>query len=124
MENKYPLYPQLTEAGEEEAQSIINRFKEDIKKVADEAIGKLYCDVAIYIDSDSWTNFRNELMDGFRDYNNRKIQGEYDFKEIRAQIYKEYREDINEDLNQDILKENEDFKKRNEQLMNDLHNRY
>ena len=50
------------------------------------------------------------ILDGYKNYNNRKIQAAYDFKKIRAEIYKEYREDIVNDLNQDMLKEIEELK--------------
>jgi len=105
MSEKYPLYPTLSEQGNKDAQALMDAFKEKLKIVAEEVIGDFYCDVAIYIESDSWTNFRNELMDGFRNYDNRKIQGKYDFKEIRHAILKNHKEDIVEDLNQDLLKE-------------------
>ena len=49
-------------------------------------------------------------MDGFKDYNNRLVQGEYDFKQIREKIYKDYREEIIKDLNQDMIKEIENLK--------------
>lgn len=110
MSEKYPLFPNLPEEGEKEAQALIDRFKERLKVVADEIIGELYCDVAVHIESDSWTNYRNELMDGFRNYDNRKVQGEHDFKEIRQAILKNHREDIIADLNQDMLKEIGDLK--------------
>ena len=104
-EKEYPLFPELPEAAQEEAQALIDRFKEEIRKAADEAIGDLYVKVMPYIESDTWQNFRNELLDGFKDYRNRKIQGEYDFKTIRQQILKHHREDIVNDLNQDLLDE-------------------
>jgi hypothetical protein len=110
MSKEYPLFPELPIKGQEEAQVLIDKFKESIKKAADEAIGELYCDVAVYIESDSWQNFRNELMDGFRNYNNEKIQGKYDFKEIRQAILKNHKEEIVADLNQDMLKEIDDLK--------------
>ena len=116
MREEYPLYPKLSEEGKKEAQLIIDDFKENLKKVAKEAISAFYCDVAMYIESDSWTNFRNELLDGFRDYNNRKIQGEYDFKKIRQAIYREYRDEIIKDLNRDLVEENEELKKTIESL--------
>ena len=115
MNDKFPFYPALNEPGEEEAQALVDRFKSKLKEAADEAIGTLYCDVATYIETDSWSNFRNQIMEGFRNYDNRKIQREYDFKKIRAEIYKEYREDIIADLNQDLLEENEQLKKDLEQ---------
>ena len=108
--SEYPLYPELKEPAAEEAQNLIDKFKEQLKKAAEKAIGNLYCDVAIHIESDSWTNFRNDLMEGFRNYDNKKIQGEFDFKKIREEIYKEYRDEIIADLNQDYINEIADLK--------------
>ena len=115
MNNEFPLYPRLNEPGEEEAQALVDKFKSKLKEAADEVIGTLYCDVVTYIETDSWSNFRNQIMEGFKNYDNRKIQNEYDFKKIRAGIYKEYRDDIIADLNQDLLKEVETLKKDLEQ---------
>ena len=115
MKDKFPLYPKLNEPGEDEAQALVDRFKSRLKEAADEVIGTLYCDVATYIETDSWSNFRNHIMEGFKNYDNRKIQNAYDFKKIRAEIYKEYRDDIIADLNQDLLEENETLKKDLEQ---------
>jgi 5,10-methylenetetrahydrofolate reductase len=106
----YPLYPELKEPGAAEAQALVDRFKEQLKEAAEDVIRQLYCDVAVYIESDSWTNFRNEIMAGFKNYNNRKIQGEYNFAEIRKQIYNEFKEELLPELNQDLVKENEDLK--------------
>ena len=110
-EQLYPFFPELPEAGAVEAQELVDKFKKQLKKVANEVIGDLYCDVACFIESDSWTNYRNKIMDGFRDYRNNKIQGAHDFKEIRQQIYKKFRDEIIEDLNQDMLEEIESLKK-------------
>jgi hypothetical protein len=101
----YPLYPELSEKGQEEAQKLVDRFKAEITKAADAAIADLYCDVVVHIESASWTNFRNDLMDGFKNYDNRLVHGEYDFKEIRQSILKNHRNDIIADLNQDMLEE-------------------
>jgi hypothetical protein len=124
MSEQYPLFPKLSEDGNKDAQAIIDKFKEAIKKVADEAISDFYCDVALYIESDSWGNFRNEIMDGFRNYDNRKIQGKYDFKVIRQAILNHHREDIVADLNQDMLEEIEGLKKTIESLQRMIDNRY
>jgi len=118
--DEYPLFPELSEAAREEAVQLIESFKEKLKKVAEEIIGDLYCDILPYIESDSWTNFRNDLLDGFLNYNNRKIQGEYDFAKIRRAIFEEYRNEIIKDLNQDLLKENEELKKEVKRLREEL----
>lgn len=109
--SNYPLYPTLSEEGNEQAEKIIEKFKADLSKVAEEAITTLYADIPLYIETDSWSNFRNQIMSGFKDYNNRHIQNKYDFAEIRQSILKNHREDIIADLNQDLLLEIESLKK-------------
>ncbi|OEU68669.1 MAG: hypothetical protein BA863_16510 [Desulfovibrio sp. S3730MH75] len=112
--NEYPLYPELPEAGKQEAQRLVDKFKEQLKeqieKAAEDALSDLYCNIVPHIESDSWTNYRNAMMDGFKDYNNRKVQGEYDFKKIRKAIYKDFKEELVADLNQDLLDEVEKLK--------------
>lgn len=101
----YPLYPLLSEEGKLEAERVIELAKKRIKDVCDEALGEIYMGIPRYIESDSWTNFRNDMMDGFRDYRTRIKQGEYDFKQIRQTIYNEFRAEIIADLDQDNLAE-------------------
>ena len=107
--NEFPLFPELTEHGQIESQKLINRFKEELVKASEGIIGNatgvFYSDIVQYIESDSWTNFRNQMMEGFKNYDNRKIQGEFDFKEIRKQIFEQFKEEIIKDLDQDNLKE-------------------
>ena len=116
MSDEYPLYPELSEAGREEAQRLIDKFKKKMKEAADEVLGELYVDVACFIESDSWTNFRNALLDGLRGYKNRKVQAGYDFKKIREKIYFEYRDEIIKDLDQDNLKKIAELEKINSGL--------
>ena len=115
--DNYPLYPTLAEAGEGEAQELIDKFKEAITAAADLAIGDLYCDILPWIEGDSWTNFRNKILDGLCDYKNASTYF-YDFKKIRKAIFEEYREDIIKDLNQDMVKEIETLKSTIEWLQN------
>jgi len=112
MNAEYPLYPELTEEGKKEADMWLQNFRDKMKKVAEEVVAETYTSCVEYIESDSWTNFRNEILDGFRNYNNRKIQAEYDFAAIRTEIFKQFRDEIIVDLNQDLVKENEELKKR------------
>jgi hypothetical protein len=109
-DKEYPLYPELPEPGAQQAQALIDRFKEQVKKAAEECIDDFYTDIVPHIESDSWTNYRNAMMDGFREYGNRMTQGEHDFKKIRQQIYKDFRDEIVADLNQDLVKEIERLK--------------
>lgn len=121
MEKESPFYPILSEAGSKEAQELIDVFKAKLIEAAKDVISSLYCDVAVFINSDSWTNFRNKILDGYKDYNNSKFSDvKYDFAEIRKQLYKDFREDIIKDLNQDMVKEIEELKNRIESLQNFL----
>lgn len=110
MNKEYPLYPTLSEEAKIEAQLIMDRFKEQMGKLCEEVLSQLYCDVSAYIESDHWTNYRNDLLAGFQNYGNRKIQASYDFEKIRRAIFKEYRDEIINDLNQDLVRENEELK--------------
>jgi len=105
IDKEFPLFPTLSEEAQKEAQELLELFKTRMKKVADEVIGDLYADVVPYIESDSWSNFRNELLAGFQDYSNSKIQGQYDFSKIRQAIYRLHRDEIVADLNQDLVEE-------------------
>jgi len=124
MSKEYPLFPELSEEAKQEAQSLFDSFRVAMTKICEETLSRLYTDVAIYIESDSWTNFRNELLDGLQDYGNRKIQAEYDFKRIRQAILKEHKEDIIHDINQDMVAEIESLKKELEQALEFNHSRY
>ena len=123
MSDEYPLYPELTEQGKEEAQKIMDSFKPRLAKLLDEVMSDLYTDVSYYIDSDHWTNYRNALMDGFKGYNHGKANHEYDYKELRQAIYKNHKEEIVKDLNQDLIEENEKLKAQIEQLQKQLSKR-
>ena len=108
MSEEYPLYPSLTEHGEKEAQRIMDSFKPKILALVSELMDDLYSEVSMYVESDHWSNYRNELLDGFKGYNSESH--EHDFKELRQAIYTNNKEAIDKDLNQDLLKEIEDLK--------------
>jgi len=124
MRDEYPLYPELTDQGKEEAQKIMDSFKPRLVKLLDEVMGELYTDVSYYIASDHWTNYRNALMDGFKGYKNGKTNHEYDYKELRQAIYTNHKEEIVKDLNQDLIKENENLKADIERLHEQLTERF
>jgi len=123
MSDEYPLYPHLTAQGEEEAQKIMDSFKPKLVKLMEEVLGDLYADVSYYVESDHWTNYRNALMDGFRNYGSGKPNHEYDYKELRQAIYINHKDKIVNDLNQDLVAENEQLKKQVEDLQQLLHER-
>ena len=120
MSEEYPLYPELTDQGKEEAQKIMDSFKPKLVKLMEEVLGDLYTDVSYYVDSDHWTNYRNALMDGFKGYSGGKANHQYDYKELRQTIYRNHKEEIVRDLNRDLVEENERLKAQIEQLQQSL----
>ena len=110
MEND-KLYPKLSEKGEKEAEAILQEFKEKMTEVAKDALSEFYISLSGYIESDSWHNFRNELLDGLKGYKNAKIQERHNFVKIRKQIFEENKKEIIKDINQDLLDEITSLKK-------------
>jgi hypothetical protein len=104
-------YPKLTEMGQLEAQELVENFKSKLRKAAHEIISDLYTEIPDYIESDSWTNFRNTILADLCDYSNQREKHGRDFKRIRQSIYEENKEQINKDLNQDLLGEIESLRK-------------
>ena len=106
--------PELPKGGAEEAQELIERFKKDmltsIKDEAESIIGELYSDVMPFIESDSWKNYRNKMMDAMKNYQRLKEHFPDDCVAIRKAILEENREEITKDLNQDLVKEIERLK--------------
>jgi uncharacterized protein (UPF0297 family) len=116
MSEEYPLYPELTEQGKQEAQRIMDSFKPRLVNLMNEVLGDLYTDVSYYVESDHWSNYRNALMDGFKGYGSGKPNHAHDYKELRQAIYRNHKDEIINDLNQDLVAENNELKKLVEQL--------
>lgn len=112
-DKEFPLFPELTEDGKKEAQAVMDNFKAALMKAAgsfiEEASSEFYTNVIQHVESDSWANFRNELLDGLTDYRN-QAHAEYDYAKIRRAMFEEYRAEIIQDMNQDLVKEIDSLK--------------
>jgi len=102
--------PKLTEEGKIEAALLVKKIVENIKKELDD--NSFYCDIPLYIESDSWNNFTNSLLEGLKDYSSAKVIHAYDFKKIREVMLRDFRDEIINDLNQDHLIEIKVLKER------------
>ena len=109
-------YPELPEAGLIEADKLVDKFKKELMKVASDTIGDLYGGIMPHIESDSWSNFRTQLMTELRGYSKNTMFSSYELKDIRQGILKEHREELISDLNQDLLDEIESLKKQIEYI--------
>jgi len=111
MEETPSCYPELSELGKLEAQELVENFKSRLRTAAGDIIGQLYTELPDYIETDSWTNFRNTILQDLCDYRNNRVKHGWDFKRIRESIYQENKDQINKDLNQDLIEELESLKK-------------
>lgn len=53
-------FPELNEKGNQDALHLVERFKSKLQACASETIGELYCNLLPHIETDSWTNYREE----------------------------------------------------------------
>ena len=104
-EERYPLYPSLSDKAAEEAQTLLENFKEQLKKAANDALDDIYCNVVNHIESDSWTNFRNAFSEGVADYKHSKLADKGLIERTRRSILKHHRDELINDLNQDLVEE-------------------
>jgi len=118
------IYPQIAEQGKEEAQELMNEFKEKMLKLSEGILNDLYIDVTSYVESDHWQNYRNKIMYGLCDYTEQRKHSFYDFKELRAAILAEHRESLIADINQDLINENKSLKEQIEFMRQVERDRY
>lgn len=87
-----------------EAQSHIDKFRHKMKEIAEECLGEIYVNITPYIETDSWTNYREalriELQHEYK-YSNFKQDWAVDF---RRAVFVENREEISKLIESDILK--------------------
>ena len=86
-----------------ECERLIESFKKNLTKAADEAISNLYVDILPHIESDTFLNFKNDAMSAIKGYATRYVldTGDYTGLAIRNQIYQEHKEEIAKLIDQD-----------------------
>jgi hypothetical protein len=87
-----------------EGQAFIDKFRSRMKDIAEETLGELYCNIMPYMETDTWTNYREAL----------RIELEHEYKysnfkqawatNFRRAVFVENREEISKFIEQDILK--------------------
>lgn len=96
-------FPTLTEEGKKQAERLIEGFKVGMARAAERAIGEFYGDILPYIESDAWSNFRQQIVEEVCGYGRTLTRDSLDAKHIRYALLKHHRAEIIEDLNQDHL---------------------
>lgn len=93
-----------------------------MENVIDGVLNNIYTDVVPWVESDSWSNYRNSIINSLTDYSSlsRNEKHSHIWKTIRKKILDENREEIINDLNQDFLEEIEELKKENKELYDQL----
>lgn len=89
---------------QKEGQAFIDKFREKMKAIADETLGELYVNIMPYIETDTWTNYREELrLELEHEYKYSKFKEDWAVNFRRA-VFVENREEISKLIEQDILK--------------------
>lgn len=105
--SKEDLYPELTEDGQKKAQDLIRQFNQAIeitfREAAERATSQFYTDVLPYIESDAWSNFRNQIIMGMSNYNN---LAKHEAEIVRRSIINNHWDELKKDLDQDLVNEN------------------
>lgn len=83
-------------------EEVMASFSKQLKRLQDDTISELYCDLLPYFQDDLISNVRTSII---RDLKYSEQRYGYDFVEIRKTILKENRDELIEDLNQDNLNE-------------------
>jgi hypothetical protein len=108
-------FPELTELGKQEAERLVEQFKKRLKSAAEEVLGKLYCDVLIHIETDSWTNYREAIRlemqrQWFSDHKHLLHSEEAWASEIRKAFYTQFKDELTDarvrDLEAEVKKLN------------------
>ena len=85
-------------------QEIFDNYKKDFLDIADKALGELYTDVAVFFESDMYSNYREEIrLEMSHEYKYSKFKDEW-AKDLRRAIFVENREELSELISDDILK--------------------
>jgi hypothetical protein len=87
-----------------EAQGFINKFRKQMKDIADETLGDLYCNIMPYMETDTWTNYRESLrLELEREYKFSNFKQDWAVNFRRA-VFVENREELSKLIEADILK--------------------
>ena len=98
---------------QESVEDVLLKFKNDVIRVQTDAISTLYCELLPYFEDDLISNMRIQMI---QDLKYSELKHSRDFKDIRAKIFKEHRDEIVNDLNQDNILKIEELQKVIEEL--------
>jgi hypothetical protein len=95
----------LSKEGVAEFEAVIADVKKKITTVVDDSIAELYTDIGQWIESDAWSNYRQTIVNGLKDYVRSRDTNRHDFVEMRRVMLRDYRAEIIADLNADMVEE-------------------
>lgn len=100
-------FPELSEQGNQDALHLIERFKSKVRICAEETISELYCNLLPHIETDSWTNYREQCrLELYKFYVKSETASveEAWASSVREAIFKEYRAELEKGIIADLNK--------------------
>ena len=94
---------ELSEQGQKDAEEIYKSFAKRIKSLCDEALGELEVNCLPHLETDAWTNYREELrIELAHEYKYSKFKDDW-AKDLRRAILIENKEELVSLLNKDLV---------------------
>ena len=100
-------FPELNEQGNQDALHLIERFKAKLQSCAEETIGEVYCNLLPHIETDTWTNYREECRLSLQNHYCQKetaTSEEAWAKLIRQAIYEQFKPELQNAIIRDLEK--------------------
>lgn len=92
-----------------EGQAFIDKFRKKMKDISEEILGEVYVNCMPYLETDTWTNYREALRSELEhEYKYTRFKEEWAVNFRRA-VFVENREEISKLIEKDILKRIKDL---------------
>lgn len=89
-------WPEMTEAQNAFCVSLIEKFKGDLKEVAEDVLNQLYTDVIPHLETDTFLNFKSHMLSAVQGYARSYAldDGDLTGRRIREVIYKDHKDEL------------------------------
>lgn len=106
---------ELPEKAKEEMQELLNAFKDEAVKKLTDSLRDVYTDIGLYIETDSWINYRHELQRAMES-DQEWLRESHFGKKFRATILREHKDTLISLINSDLLREVKELKEQIERM--------
>lgn len=104
--------PRLIEPASQELEKLIAEVKSRLLAEIEIGIRSIYTDLGVYVESDAWQNYRNDLKQQLA-YDNGILKDDNGWaRNVRLKIFQENREELVKKVNQDLASKVKELEER------------